>query len=467
MPASANSANEQSTNQKPMQRKAEKAIEGWYSSGDSRPLLIQGARRTGKTYLVEHVGRKLCGDGFVKLDFQTDLSAVERIFNGPTDNVDRIVENLADYKRTPINAESSLIFFDEVQLNEKALNSLRFFSGSRWRVIASGSLLGVTTKQRTLPFPSGVRQMTLHPMDFEEFLWAMGEEQMARAIREHYVSLEPYILHEDALALYRRFLTIGGMPLPLRTFRDTGSYDEVRVQLAEIDATYTADMTDPGNGISGVSAKRIWESLPKQLLRSSTKKFKYADVVRGGRRERLLEPLEWLAAAGIVTINDLTRDARAPLAPYNDEEGSFFKVYVSDTGLMFNKFGIDPQLVTDPAAAQYLSSDFRGALAENYVMQALAANDLKTFYWMPEESGVRGEVDFVFQTRKAQVIPVEVKSGRNVGAKSLARLMEEGSSPYAIRLSEREFGRSKDEKGKELRSVPLYAAFCIGEGENI
>ena len=446
-----------------MQRKLAATIEEWHASGDARPLLIQGARRTGKTCLIDHVGAQLAGEGFVKLDFQTDLAAVERIFSVPGDDVDRIVANIADYKRVQLDAESALIFLDEVQLCEKALNSLRFFSGSPWRVIASGSLLGVTTGARSLPFPSGVRQATLHPMDFEEFLWAMGERQMADAIREHSASLEPYVLHEDALSLYRRYLTVGGMPLPVRTWRDTGDPDAVRAQLVEIDATYTADMSDPANGISGVSARRIWESLPRQLLRSSTKKFKYADVVRGGRRGRLLEPLEWLAAAGIVDINDLTRDVQAPLAPYNDEEGSFFKVYVADTGLMFNKFGIDARLVTDEASAQMLSSDFRGALAENYVAQALAANDLKTFYWMPEQSGARGEVDFVFQTRQGAVVPVEVKSARNVSAKSLRRLMGECAAPYAVRVSEKDFGRAEDADGRELRSLPLYAAFCIGE----
>ena len=449
---------------KPMRRKLSAVIEDWLNVEDvegARPLLVQGARRTGKTYLIDELGEKLRGNGFVKLDFQTDLAAVEHIFDGPTDDVDAIVSRISEYKRVALEPETALLFFDEVQLDERALNSLRFFSGSRWRVIASGSLLGVTTGRRRLPFPSGVRQVTMHPLDFEEYLWAMGEKRMAEDIRIHAGTLERYVLHDKALEFYHRYLTVGGMPLAVRTYRDTRDYDSVRSELAEIDATYTADMTDPDNGISGIAAKRIWESLPKQLLRASTKKFKYSEVQRGGRRERLLEPLEWLSAAGVITMNDLTRDTTAPLSPFNDEEGSFFKVYVSDTGLMFNKFGIDPGFMFDPAAAKLLSADFRGALAENYVMQALKANEVPTFYWMPEEKGGRGEVDFVFQTRQAQVIPVEVKSARNVGAKSLRRLMREGRSSFAIKLSENEFGRSVDKEGNELRSLPLYSAFCI------
>lgn len=446
-----------------MERKIEDAIRAWFKRGDMHPLLISGARRTGKTSVIEHVGQELAGRGLVKLDFQTDLETIERIFDGPTDDLNRITSRIAEYKRLALDPEHALLFFDEVQLSEKALNSLRFFADSPWRVIASGSLLGVTTKNRRLPFPSGVRQLEMHPMDFEEFLWASGEKPMANAIREHAQSCEPYVLHERALDLYHRFLVVGGMPKPLREWLETGSLDVVMDELAEIDATYTADMTDPENGISGISAKRIWDSLPKQLLRASTKKFKYADVVRGGRRSRLLAPLEWLEAAGIVTRNELTKDTRAPLSPYNDEEGSYFKVYVADTGVMFKKFGIAPSLFLDTALVAQLSSDFRGALAENFVMQSLRANSIKTFYWMPDEDSSRGEVDFIFQNDRAEVVPIEVKSARNVRARSLKRLMAEGSSPYAIRLSEQNFSRNTSEAGAELRALPLYAAFAIGE----
>ena len=450
------------TNAPFMTRKLGSTIETWYREDTEHPLLVQGARRTGKTALIEHVGKELVGPYFMKLDFQTDLATIESIFDGPTDDIERIVARIAEYKRVEVDPHRTLLFFDEVQLSEKALNSLRFFAGSRWRVIASGSLLGVTTKRRRLPFPSGVRQINMHPMDFEEYLWAMGEAAMAQAIREHTLSCKPYVLHERALDLYHRYLIVGGMPLPLSKYIQTGLLDTAVTELAEIDATYTADMTDPDNGISGIAAKRIWDSLPKQLLRASTKKFKYADVVRGGRRERLLEPLEWLEAAGIVTRNDLTKDTQAPLAPFNDENGSFFKIYVSDTGIMCRKFGINPHILLDPTSNGMLSSDFRGALAENFVMQSLKAAGLRTYYWMPEEDASRGEVDFVFQNDHAEVIPIEVKSARNVRARSLKMLMDKGHSPYAIRLSEQNFARTSGaETQPDMLSLPLYAAFAI------
>ena len=311
-----------------MKRVLEREIEDWARGDDPRPLLLQGARRVGKTFLVESVGKRIYGDGFVKLDFQTDLERMSSIFDGATDDLDRTVARISEYKRTPIAPDSSLILFDEVQLCEKALNSLRFFANSPWRIAATGSLLGVTVKQRRLPFPSDVRHVRMHPMTFEEFLWAMGEDAMASDIREHARSCEPYILHDRATEYYERYLVVGGMPKAVRTYRNTSSFEAVREVHEEIDITYTADMTDPDNGISAAAAKRIWASLPKQLLRASTKKFKYSEVMRGGRRSQLLEPLEWLEAAGIVLKNDLTCDTHAPLSPFNDEEGSFFKEYI-------------------------------------------------------------------------------------------------------------------------------------------
>lgn len=444
-----------------MKRKIEDVINAWASSDDTRPLLIQGARRVGKTFIIEKVCKSLPDTTLIKLDFQTDLERMSTLFSGPSDDVNAIVSRIGEYKRTSLDPARTILFFDEVQLCEKALNSLRFFEGSAWRVIASGSLFGVTIRNRKLPFPSGLKHVTMHPMDFEEFLWALGHKEIADAIREHARSGEPYVLHEEALQLYHRYLVVGGMPKSVRSYRDTGLFELSREALEEIDITYTADMTDPDNGISAAAAKRIWNSIPKQLLRSSTKKFKYSDVMRGGRRTTLLEPLEWLIAAGIVMKNELTCDTVAPLAPFNDEEGSYFKIYLADTGLMFYKFNIDPEVFLDPSLTSLLSSDFRGALAENHVMQALVSSGLSPFYWMPTDKVGSGEIDFIVQTRRAEVVPIEVKSGRNVATKSLRSLMAQGRAPFAIRLSENNFGKSEGADGTRLRSLPLYAAFTI------
>ena len=449
-----------------MKRAIETHIAKW-AEKPTRPLLVRGARRVGKTYTVERAGRAASPNGFVKLDFQTDLEAISALFDGPTDDIGRIVANIADYKRVRLERESAFLMFDEVQLCEKALNSLRFFSGSGWRVAATGSQLGVDTRHRDLPFPSGVEQVTMHPLTFEEFLWAVGESQMADAIRGHAASLAPYPAHTEALRLFRTYQVVGGMPRPLAAWLESGEIDDARIQQREIDETYTADMSDPRNGISGVAARKVWRSIPAQLLRSSTKKFKYSEVERGGRRTKLMEPLEWLAGAGMVTINELTECAEPPLVPYDDSEGSFFKVYLADTGLMFYKLRVNPRLWLEAEASGNfpVSSDFRSALAENAVMQALASGGLETFYWTPPSSwGGRGELDFVLQDGFGRAVPVEVKSARNVKAKTLATFMERAGAPYAVLLSENDFGRSHvgtAPGSPEVRELPLYAAFCL------
>lgn len=450
-----------------MRRAIEATIEKWATSRDEKPLLVRGARRVGKTYVMEEVGERVAGDNFVKLDFQTDLNLIEPLFDGPTDDIDGIVARIADYKRVFLSKETAIIFFDEVQLCEKALNSLRFFSGSGWRVCATGSQLGVATRNRNLPFPSGIRQETMHPMTFEEFLWALGEERMPSAIRAHAQSCEPYSSHAEAMRLFRIYQVVGGMPAAVAAYVKGRSIDAARIEQREIDQTYTADMTDPENGISGLAARKVWASIPSQLLRSSTKKFKYSEVERGGRRAKLIEPLDWLEGAGVVSINGLTECVEAPLVPYDDTEGSFFKVYLADTGLMFYKLGVNPQLWLEAQSqgVSFGSSDFRGALAENSVMQALRSNGLQTYYWTPPSawSGT-GELDFLLQTQRMEVIPVKVKSARNVRAKTLETFMEKSNSPFAYILSENDFARDEAESGKEVRRLPLYAAYCIGEG---
>ena len=237
-----------------MKRAIERQIELW-AQRPERPLLLRGARRVGKTYVVEAVGKRVAGDQFVKLDFQTDLDLVAPLFNGPTDDVDAIMRRIAEYKRVPLDRERSLVLFDEVQLCERALNSLRFFSGSGWRVAATGSQLGVATRRRRLPFPSGVQQETLHPLSFEEFLWAMGESGMPEEIRWHTETLEPYPAHERALELFRHYLVIGGLPAAVAAFADRRDIDAARVQQREVDDIYTDDMTVPDSGISAVAAR--------------------------------------------------------------------------------------------------------------------------------------------------------------------------------------------------------------------
>lgn len=436
-----------------MKRKIEAVVSAWLEAKDGRPLLIKGPRRVGKTYIAKEYLAGVIGPGHVVyLDFQTDLQGLESLFAGRSD-VGRIVGDLELYLGRSIDSASDVLVFDEVQLCDKALNSLRFFAQSDYRVIATGSLLGVTLSKyrqdgRRLPFPSDVRHVSMHPMDFEEFLWALGQESMAQGIRTCYEQARPYPRHEEALSFYRQYLVVGGMPRAVASYAASASFEEVREVQSEIDQTYVADMPMSQAAL----CRAIWDSVPRQLAREGTRKFKYADVARGGRANRFEEPLDWLESAGIISLNRQTNSCELPLQARDG--GAFFKAYMADTGLMYYKFGLAPNLLLMPESYSALSAAFRGALAENYVMQQLEANGVRTYYWTPGDAS--GEIEFLTSTSRGELFPIEVKSGENVRSRSLKSFMAKTSCPLGLRVSAREFGQEGS-----LKSVPLYAAFCI------
>lgn len=409
----------------------------------------------GKTYALKKLGREYFGiENFAYCDFQTDLQNLTRIFE-ESRTVEEVVEALELFLHQSIEPQKTLIAFDEVQLCEKALNFLRFFAESEYRVIATGSQLGLTLKSRSLPFPSGITHLYLRPLDFEEFLWALDEERMAVGIRKAVAQRRKFTAHEDALDLYRRYAVVGGMPRVVQAYRESRSLRDARTIQAEITETYAADMALYAPPSEMVRVQQVWGSIPRQLAREASGKFKYADVASGGRKQQFQNPLAWLQAAELVLINEQTNETSAPLVARGD--GSFFKVYLLDTGLLFYRMNLDGEIFLDAQKRAILNPCFRGAIAENYVMQSLIANELRPFYWVPK-SGAAAEIEFVLQNRAAQVIPVEVKSGSRVSAASFQSYLRKSEAPFGVRLSEKNIG---DEGG--LVSLPLYAAFCLDE----
>lgn len=438
-----------------MRRKIDAHLDEWARSVDGSPILLRGARRVGKTFAVKRLGNEHFGaDRFVYCDFQADLQRLNQVFDGPTD-IERIIDSLELLSGKRIDRQKTLIAFDEVQLCEKALNSLRFFAESGYRVIATGSQLGLTLKDRTLPFPSDVQHRYLRPLDFEEFLWAVGEERMAEGIRSAFEKRGKFLLHEEALTLYHQYVTIGGMPGVVQSFVAERDFGEVRARQAEILETYTADIALYAPAVESVRVQAVWRSIPKQIARETSRKFRYADVAKGGREKQYRTPLAWLEAAELVLLVEQTNETQAPLVAR--DAGSFFKVYLSDVGLLYKQLELDPSVYLRDELRAALSARFRGALAENYVEQSLVANGLHPFYWVPK-AGTPAEVEFVLQDGLGRVVPIEVKSGKNVSATSLKRYQEKSGALVAVRISEKNFGR---EGG--ILSVPLYATFCLNE----
>ncbi len=430
-----------------MRRKLEEKLLQWKNKTDGRmPLLIYGARQVGKTYILNDFGKKYF-DNFVYINLEINLSVAAYF------SEDINPERLIKFLETTVNAEiipgKTLIIFDEIQACERALTALKYMceTAPEYHIAAAGSLLGVAINREHYSFPVGkVESIVLYPMDFEEFLWALGEERLAQEIRYCYKSLiqMPEALHQKAIDLYRYYLIVGGMPASVAKFAETGKLVSVPLIQNEILSNYVADMAKYASSSEAVKIRNCFNSIPAQLAKEN-KKFQYKTVQRGGSASLFGESIEWLVQAGIVLKCQKLEQAVNPIAVYTDL--SSFKLYMGDTGLLVLKSGMPQQTVLSGEA-----NLFMGSVTENYVAQALSTNGHSLYYWASEH---KAELDFVLQLG-TDIIGIEVKKGTKVHSKSLYTFMQKYKPNYSIRFSEKNFGRTED-----IISIPLYAVFCI------
>lgn len=430
-----------------MRRKIEDRLLEWKNRKDNRkPLLINGARQVGKTYALMQFGEQQYENVvYVNLEINVAIASFFRDDISP----ERLIRLLEASTGQVILPGKTLLILDEIQSCERALTSLKYFCemAPDYHVAAAGSLLGVAIHRERYSFPVGkVDSLTLHPLDFEEFLWANGQERLSQEIRLAYVHMTPMAeaLHLQAIDLYRSYLIVGGMPAAVRRFVESGKLVLVPVIQNEIAGNYAADMAKYASATEAVRIRSCWNSIPAQLAKEN-RKFQYKVVQRGGSAAWFGESIEWLMQAGVVLKSRKTEQGLNPIAVYEDL--SSFKLYMSDVGLLVMKSGLPMQTVLSGE-----SNGFMGAVTENYVAQALTANGHSLFYWTSEHTA---EIDFVLQTDDA-VIAVEVKKGERVGSRSLGIFEQKYRPGPSIRLSEKNFGRTGT-----LRSIPLYAAFCV------
>ncbi len=279
--------------------------------------------------------------------------------------------------------------------------------------------------------------LTLYPLDFEEFLWALGRKEMAELIRGAFEANESLPLHHTALELLRTYLVTGGMPRAVLEYVEKKDFDFVLAAQKSINDAYIADMARYATPMETTKIRAAFNSIPAQLAKDN-RKFQYRIIKRGARAHEYETPVDWLAASGVIVKCNKISEARMPLAAHR--EASSFKVYMTDTGLLCSKLALPPHFVlTDMQAL----GNFKGALMDNYV----------PYYW---ESQGKAEVDFVIQAHDGSIIPVEVKSGDNVRAKSLAHFINRYAPACSWRISAKNFGFENT-----IRSVPLYAVFCL------
>lgn len=320
----------------------------------------------------------------------------------------------------------TLIIFDEIQASERALTSLKYFCEKEpeYHIIAAGSLLGVALNREKYSFPVGkVEMMMQFPLDFEEFLWAIGKQAICEMIKESYLQFAPLSLHETALDLYKTYLVVGGMPRAVTEYVITGDFNFVIAAQKTLNNVYIADMAKYAMPHETTKIMAAWSSVPGQLAKENHK-FQYKLIKSGARAYEYETPLDWLKAAGVINKCVKVTEGKMPLSAY--AEDAAFKVYMVDTGLLCSKFDIAANVILDSPTS---FDGFKGALAENYVMQALVCNGFTLYYW---ESQGKAELDFVMQDRGGNVIPLEVKSAYNVKAKSLMTFVAKYKPPYSI-----------------------------------
>lgn len=431
-----------------MYRKIEEELKNW-KNDYKMPLMLIGARQTGKTYILE----EFCKDNFdnyvyINLDKEENIAEVFE----ETIDPDTIIEKIEIIKNVIINPDNTILFLDEIQVSERAIASLKYFceSDKQYKIVCAGSLLGVKINRFKSSFPVGkVTIKYLYPMDFEEYLMALGEEKLINEIKIHYESNEVLMnpIHEKALDLYKKYLVLGGMPAMINNFIDNEcNISHVDFNLQEqIITSYLADMNKYTENSEGIKNNQIYNSIPKELARVNNT-FKYSIVDKDARKNRYESSLDWLLASNMILKCDLTEKNESPLKAFVNFDK--FKLYLSDVGLLRSLSNLDySEILMDK------NEMFKGVLTENYVACSLYPKSKELYYYNFD----RYEIDFLIKI-DGDIIPVEVKSGRRTNSKSLNEYIKKYNPNYSIRISSKNFGFENN-----IKAVPLYAVFCINK----
>lgn len=436
-----------------MQRLLYKNLLEWKGSKPRKPLLLQGARQTGKTWLISEFGKREYMH-FVYLNFEEMPDLVQLFKEGLSP--DKIIENLGLYMGYKISHEHTLLFFDEIQSAPKALTSLKYFQekAPEYHIIAAGSLLGISVG-KTSTFPVGkVNFMNLFPMNFTEYLMAAGEEQICKKLFEMKTPNQlPDVIHDKLLGHLKIFMFLGGMPEVVAEYVQNKNVQHVRRIQKDILNAYERDFSKYTEKSQAIKTSEVWNSLPNQLSREN-KKFKYSDVRKNSRASSYEQTMEWLSKAGLIYKVKNISVPKLPLSGFAD--AGKFKVYMHDTGLLGAMLNLSSAMILEPTA---LFSEYNGAFTENFVAcELISHGHEELFYWT---SGNAAEVDFII-ANNGIIMPIEVKSGLNKNKKSLQSYAEKYKPEMVYRLSPRNLIQSEN-----FTNLPLYAVNILAANENL
>jgi predicted AAA+ superfamily ATPase len=430
-----------------VKRQLYKQLIKWKNNPNRKPLILQGARQVGKTYLVSEFGKKEYQQ-FIYLNFEQTLELSSLFLDDLIP--ENIIENISLYLGKKIDHANTLLFFDEIQAAPKALTSLKYFyeQAPEYNIIAAGSLLGVSVG-KTISFPVGkVNFLQMYPMNFSEYLTALGEETLAQKIATlHSIQAFPELLHNKLIRHYKLYLYIGGMPEVVKSYIETKDISETRRIQKELLEAYKRDFSKYTEKNQAIKTAEVWQSIPYQLAKEN-KKFKYSDVRKKARASTFEQTIEWLKGAGLINTEYNISILKLPLSGYADY--SKFKIYLLDTGLLGAMLNLSSKMIIEPEA---IFKEYNGAFIENYVAQELTAQEIfPLFYWTSKSDA---EIDFIIE-KDNKILPLEVKSGTNLNLKSLQSYIAKYKPAYVFRTSPRNFVQSNN-----FINIPLYAISAI------
>jgi len=418
----------------------------WKDKTNRKPLILQGARQVGKTWLVKEFGRvSFENTVYINFDRQKELHELFQETLEP----DRILQALSAISGERIDPDHTLIIFDEVQEEPRALTSLKYFQeeAPEYAIIATGSFMGIALHQGT-SFPVGkVDHMKLHPMTFREFLCAVGKEGIDQVLREKDLQMIR-VLRPKMIELLRTYYAVGGMPEAVLTYLETKDFYQVRQKQELLLDYYRMDFSKHARPHLVSRLNQVWDAIPAQLAKKN-RKFIYGQIAKGARAKDFELALQWLSDCGLIHIVHRVSKPGMPLKAY--EELSAFKVYLNDVGLLGAMGGLP---VSSIMSGHRLFEEFKGALSEQYVLTQLVGDvDVPVYYYSSKNS--RGEIDFLIQ-RNECIMPIEVKAEENLQAKSLRAFVRKYPDAKAVRISMSDY-REQD----WLVNLPLYAFMTL------
>ena len=425
-----------------MERIVLKRLIEWKNNPRRKPLILNGARQVGKTWLLHELAqREYAKEAYV---YCRKNEIARRIFTQDFDT-ERILLSLRALTGVDITPDDTLIILDEVQDIPEAIESLKYFyeNAPQYHIVVAGSLLGITMHSG-VSFPVGkVDELNIYPMSFEEFLLAKGEQELYKLLSSQQYDIIS-ALHEKYISLLRQYLFVGGMPEAMKEYVETGGLNAVRQIQNSILSGYARDFSKHAPSDQVPRIERVWQSIPSQLFKEN-KKFIYGALRKGARATEYETSIGWLADAGLIYKVPRCTKLATPISIYEDL--NTFKLYLLDVVLLGAMANVEASqiLLNDNALVEY-----KGGMTEQYVLQQMKSHGTNPIYYHTAE-GSRLEIDFVIQS-EGKPLPIEVKAGGNVRANSLTRLLAENPELKALRYSLLPY----KEQG-QMTNLPLYA----------